>query len=52
VTKTVADPNPVRGGRSKNYYRITSAGISALKSAAELKTRLWDNDSVLALKKN
>ncbi len=52
VTKTVTDPNPVRGGRSKNYYRITSAGIAALKAAAELKTRLWDKDSVLALNKS
>ena len=52
VSKTVADPNPVRGGRSKNYYRITSSGMSALKAAAELKTRLWDKDTVLALKKS
>jgi DNA-binding PadR family transcriptional regulator len=50
--KTVADPSPVRGGRSKNYYRITPYGIAALKAAVELKSALWDRDSVLALEKS
>ncbi len=50
--KTVADPSPIRGGRSKNFYRITPYGIAALKAAAELKTRLWDGDSVLALEES
>ncbi len=47
--KTVADPSPVRGGRSKNLYRITPYGIAALKAAAELKTTIWDKESILAL---
>jgi PadR family transcriptional regulator PadR len=47
--KTVADPSPRRGGRSKNYYRTTPSGIAALKAAFELKAALWDKDSVLAL---
>lgn len=50
--KTVADPSPVRGGRSKNYYRITPYGISALKAAFEMKSALWDKESVLALEKS
>lgn len=50
--KTVADPSPVRGGRSKNYYRITPSGIAALKAAVELKTSLWNKESVLALEKS
>lgn len=50
--KTVADPSPWRGGRSKNYYRITSQGIAALKTALELKTALWTKDSILALEKS
>ena len=50
--KTVAGPSPVRGGRSKNYYRITPYGIAALKAAVELKTTLWDKESVLALEKS
>jgi len=50
--KTVADPSPVRGGRSKNYYRITKYGLDALKAAFELKTTLWDEESVLALEES
>lgn len=50
--KTVADPSPTRGGRSKNYYRVTPYGIAALKAAVELKTALWDPESVLALEKS
>ncbi|MBN2205874.1 MAG: helix-turn-helix transcriptional regulator [Candidatus Aminicenantes bacterium] len=52
VRKTVAGPTPVRGGRSKNCYRITPYGLAALKAAAELKTKLWDKDAVLALEKS
>jgi len=50
--KTVADPSPWRGGRSRNYYRITPYGIAALKAALELKAVLWARDSVLALEKS
>ena len=50
--KTIGDPSPTRGGRSKNYYRVTPYGIAALKSAVELKTTLWDRESVLALEKS
>jgi PadR family transcriptional regulator PadR len=50
--KTVAGPSPTRGGRSKNYYRVTRYGIAALKAAVELKTTLWDRESVLALEKS
>ena len=50
--KTIADPSPTRGGRSKNYYRVTPYGIAALKAAVELKTALWDRESVLVLDKS
>jgi PadR family transcriptional regulator PadR len=50
--KTVADPSPVRGGRSKNYYRITPYGLAALRAALALKSALWDKDSILALEKS
>jgi len=52
VKKTVAGASPVRGGRSKNYYRVTPYGLAALKAAFELKAALWDKDSVLALEKS
>ncbi len=50
--KKVADPSPVRGGRSKNYYRITPYGIAALRAAADLKTTIWDRDSIVALEES
>ena len=52
LTKTASDPTPERGGRSKNYYFITSEGIIALKKAMELKKTLWDKETEMALKKS
>ena len=52
LTKTIGDPTPERGGRSKNYYFITPPGIGALKNAMELKKSLWDKETELALKKS
>ncbi|MGB6867284.1 MAG: helix-turn-helix transcriptional regulator [Candidatus Aminicenantaceae bacterium] len=49
VTKSTSDPSPIRGGRSRNYYTITSQGQAALKAAMELKKTLWDEESELAL---
>lgn len=49
VVKRVSDPTPIRGGRSRNYYHITSRGQEALKAALELKKALWDEESELAL---
>jgi DNA-binding PadR family transcriptional regulator len=49
VAKSVSGPTPIRGGRSRNYYIITSRGRGALKTAMELKKTLWDEESELAL---
>ncbi len=49
LTKTVSDPLPERGGRSRNYYHITQEGINTLKNALELKRLLWDDETELAL---
>jgi DNA-binding PadR family transcriptional regulator len=51
VTKTVSDPLPRRGGRSRNYYTITPDGISALKVALRLKKSIWDKKTIMALDK-
>jgi DNA-binding PadR family transcriptional regulator len=51
VIKTISDPIPVRGGRSKNYYRITSTGIDALQNAAKLKKIIWNQETEEALEK-
>jgi PadR family transcriptional regulator PadR len=52
LRKTVSDPTPERGGRSKNYYHITQEGIEALKNAMELKNLLWDAQTKMALSKS
>jgi DNA-binding PadR family transcriptional regulator len=52
LRKTVGDPIPERGGRSKNYYHITKEGIEALKTAMELKNLLWDSQTEMALNKS
>jgi DNA-binding PadR family transcriptional regulator len=52
VTKTVSDPQPARGGRSKNYYAITQAGIEALRAALELRKSLWNEKTESALSKS
>ena len=52
VTKSVSDPLPRRGGRSRNYYSITPGGITALKKAMQLKKSLWDEKTVLVLDKS
>lgn len=52
LRKTVSDPTPERGGRSKNYYHITKEGIEALKAAMELKNLLWDPQTEMALNKS
>jgi len=50
--KIISDPIPRRGGRSRNYYSITPAGISALKVAMDLKKSIWDKDTIMALNEN
>lgn len=52
LRKTVGDPTPERGGRSKNYYHITKNGIKGLKTAMELKNLLWDPQTEMALHKS
>lgn len=52
LSKSAGDPTPERGGRRKFYYRITGAGITALKHAMELKRRLWDAETERALRHN
>ncbi len=32
-----------RGGKSKRFFKVTNAGIEALRSAKEIKEKLWKN---------
>ncbi|MFC1493397.1 PadR family transcriptional regulator [candidate division KSB1 bacterium] len=45
VLKITGEPTHERGGRRKNYYRITRIGAAALKTARDQKNVLWDGIS-------
>lgn len=44
VVSSMTDPLPVRGGRSRRQYQLTTAGKQALRAARSLATRLWSLD--------
>jgi DNA-binding PadR family transcriptional regulator len=41
IKKIKGEPLPQKGGRGKSYFRITPAGIKALKDAVALHERMW-----------
>lgn len=41
VESWLGDPTPVRGGRSKRYYRVTEEGRGALAAARAELDRMW-----------
>jgi len=41
VTKKVGKPTAERGGRRKIFYKLSPAGIKALKSAYNLQSTIW-----------
>jgi PadR family transcriptional regulator PadR len=48
LTATVGDPSPVRGGRAKRYYRVTSEGLAVVRAVRRLYLELWQGlDRVL-----
>ena len=38
----LADPAPVRGGKSKRYFEITPEGMTGVKAARDEMDRLWE----------
>jgi DNA-binding PadR family transcriptional regulator len=44
VVSSMTDPLPVRGGRSRRQYQLTSAGKRAIRAARALAARLWSLD--------
>ncbi len=42
VTATMGDPLPVRGGRSRRYYKLTAAGSRALRESLAMLDRMRD----------
>ena len=41
IRKSKGEPLPKKGGRGKSYFKLTPAGVRALKDAAELHRRIW-----------
>ncbi len=41
LRSTMSDPLPERGGRSRRYYAVTPAGLSALRAARDALMALW-----------
>ncbi len=41
VRSRMSDPLPERGGRSRRYYTVTPAGLSALRDSREAWLALW-----------
>ena len=41
VEKSMGDPTPKRGGRSKIYYTLTSDGLQALEYLHKFNRSLW-----------
>lgn len=42
VTAQMGEPLPVRGGRSRRYYRLTPAGARALRDSLAMLDRMRD----------
>lgn len=38
----MADPTPVRGGKSKRYFLITAEGRAGVEASRAVMDRLWD----------
>jgi PadR family transcriptional regulator PadR len=47
VTSSIGDPTPERGGRAKRYFRVTPAGIRALRITRTALTKLWSGVPLL-----
>lgn len=47
VTSSLGDPTPERGGRAKRYFRVTPAGVRALKMTRSALTNLWSGIPLL-----
>jgi DNA-binding PadR family transcriptional regulator len=52
VTSLLGDPTPERGGRAKRYFRVTPAGVRALKTTREALTNLWSGIPLLSGRKS
>ena len=49
IQKIKGEPLPKKGGRSKTYFKLTPAGIRALKDAVALHKRMWKDINEFSL---
>lgn len=42
IASRIGDPSPVRGGRAKRFYKVTPAGLKALRASMSAIRRLAD----------
>ena len=38
----LADPTPVRGGKAKRYFEITSQGVAGVQAVRRTMDKLWE----------
>jgi PadR family transcriptional regulator len=43
VSSVMGEPTPERGGRARRYFRVTSAGLRALRDMQRTLVSLWAN---------
>jgi DNA-binding PadR family transcriptional regulator len=43
----LGSPTPERGGRAKRYYRLSRAGLAAVREECGILQRLWDGLGVV-----
>lgn len=41
VNSELGDPTPVRGGRRKRHYQLTSEGLQRVQEARQMRERMW-----------
>jgi PadR family transcriptional regulator, regulatory protein PadR len=41
VRSSMSDPTAQRGGRSRRYFRMTAAGLTALRQSRDRLERMW-----------
>jgi len=47
VTSSLGEPTPERGGRAKRYFRVTPAGVRALRTTRTALINLWSGIPLL-----
>lgn len=43
VASAIGSPTPERGGRAKRFFRVTPAGMKAVRQTKRALTRLWSD---------